>query len=144
MPRIAMPAALLALVCSLAVAACGGSDDKPTKAEYITKADAICKAADDKIQTLAQQQFANQQPTPEQITQFQRDKVVPSIEQQSKDLRALDKPDGDDDELNGIYDSLDEAVQKAKSSPTIDDTTFQAVDKKAQDYGFKECGKTDS
>ena len=141
MPRIAVPAGALALCASLALAACGGGDDdKPTKAEYIAKADAVCKTADEKIQADAQKEFGNQQPTPAQITKYQKEKVIPALEQQSDDLRGLDKPEGDEDELNALYDSLDKAIEGAKTAPTIDDQTFADANKKADAYGFKECG----
>ena len=142
MPRIAVPIALLALVSSLALAACGGgSSDKPTKAEYITKADAICKAGNGEINAAVAKQFGNKQPTEAQVTAFTHDVVIPRLEKESTDLKALDKPDGDDDELNAIYSSLDKAIEMAKNTDgTIDDASFNDADAKARAYGLKTCG----
>ena len=140
--RIAITAAVLGLCASLGFAACGGDDggDKPTKTEYIAKADAICKSADDKIQADAQKEFGNTPPTQQQILTYQKEKVLPALEKESSDLKALDKPEGDEDELNALYDSLDSSIEKAKNAPTIEDSLFADANQKAKAYGLKQCG----
>jgi hypothetical protein len=146
MPRIAVPAVLLALIASLGFAACGGSDDedKPTKAEYITQGDAICKKGDDEILAEAQQQFGNKQPTEAEVTKFTQEVTLPNIEQQSKDLKALEKPEGDEEELDALYESLDKSIETAKNTDgTLDESIFAETNAKAQAYGFKECGSDD-
>ncbi|MEA2425059.1 MAG: hypothetical protein QOH13_1469 [Thermoleophilaceae bacterium] len=141
MPRIAV---LAALVASLALAACGSSSDsKPTKAEYITKADAICKKADTEINAQAQKQFGNKAPTDAQVTTFTHDVVLPKIEKESSDLKALDKPKGDDAQLNALFASLDKSINTAKSTDgTLDNSTFADANTKAKAYGLKVCGQS--
>jgi hypothetical protein len=91
--RIAL---ILTIVASLALAACGSSDDKPTKAEYIEKADAVCKKYDDAIQAEGEKALAgNKNPTQAEIQQLQKQIVVPQLEKDSDELQALDRPEGD-------------------------------------------------
>jgi len=141
MPRIALAAALLSIVASLVACGSDSSDDKPTKAEYIAKADAICSKANGEIDAEAQKQFGNKQPTDAQVTQFTRDVVLAKIEEQSDDLKDLDKPEGDDDELNALYASLDKSIDTAKKTDgTLDNSTFADANAKAKAYGLKVCG----
>jgi hypothetical protein len=146
MPRIAVPAVLLVLLSSLAFAACGGSDDedKPTKAEYITQADAICKKGDDEINAEAEKQFANKQPTEEDVNTFTKEVSLPNIEKQRDQLKALDKPEGDEEELDALYESLDKSIETANNTDgPLDQSIFADTNKKAQAYGLKECGSDD-
>src|SRR5215207_1712935 len=146
MPRFALAIAVLALGAPLALAACGGDDDadNPTKAEYIAQADAICKKGDDQIDAEAQKQFGNQAPTEAQVNTFLREVSLPNIEQQRDDLKALDKPEGDEDELDALYESLDKSIETAKNTDgPLDQATFAETNKKAQAYGLKECGSDD-
>jgi hypothetical protein len=143
MPRIAVPVVVLALGASLALAACGGGDDekKPTKAEYITQADAICKKGDAAINAEAEKQFGNKAPTEAQVTTFTHDVSIPNIEKQRDDLKALAKPAGDEKTLDALYASLDKSIETANNTDgTLDESIFADTNAKAQAYGLKECG----
>jgi hypothetical protein len=143
MPRIAIPVVVLALGASVAFAACGGDSgtSAPTKAEYIAKADAICKKGDDAINAEAQKQFGNKPPTDAQVTTFTHDVSLPNIEKQRDDLKALDKPKGDEKELDALYTSLDKSIDTANNTDgSLDQSIFAATNAKAKAYGFKNCG----
>lgn len=136
-------------IAALALAGCGGSDDKaPTKAEYIAKADAICKtegAKSEKAATDAVVALGTEEPTPEQLQTIATEKIVPGLEKQIESLKALDQPDGDSDEINAIYASLDTAVGAAKEDPSSlvggeGENPFADANAKALAYGLKECG----
>lgn len=134
-----------ALGVALLLAGCGG-DDAPTKAEYITKADAICKKGDAASQKDAQAKLSalGSSPTKEQVASVVSEIVLPNIESQLKELRALDKPKGDGDTIDAIYDDLDAGLKRAKADPaaTVASTTspFADATAKARAYGMKDCG----
>jgi hypothetical protein len=139
MTRLALPAVLLALTVPVAFAACGSSSSAPSKSEYITKADGVCKKANDKINADAQKAIGSS-PTPAQVAAYQKDKVLPALEQESSDLKALDKPKNDGSTIDAIYSSLDAAIAKSKSTGKLDNTTFADANTKAKAYGLKVCG----
>jgi hypothetical protein len=139
-------ALVLALCASLGFAACGGGDDedKPTKAEYITQADAICQKGDEEILAEAQKQFGNKQPSEADVQTFTREVSIPNIEKQRDQLKDLEKPEGDEDELDALYESLDKSIETAKNTDgPLDESIFADTNKKAQAYGLKECGSND-
>jgi hypothetical protein len=132
-------------VIAFAIAGCGGGDDAPSKAEYIGKADAICKKGNDEIAKGAAALGAS--PTPDEATTFAKDKLIPNIEGQLSDLRDLDKPDGDGDTIDAITDALQSGLDKAKADPSslvsgdAATTPFADANAKADAYGLKVCGK---
>lgn len=102
---------LLGLV-SLAVSACGDDDDDGgggglSKEEYTTQADAICKAADQK-ETEAGAPGAVAEIKPSVL-----EDLVAIDGEALADLRALEAPDGDEDEVAKIVSDL-EAVHSAR------------------------------
>ncbi len=131
---------------SIALSACGGSDDSsdaPTKAEFITQADAICARGDDRITAKLKQQFGEKSPNKKETITFISDEVVPNIEQQATELRKLTPPEGDEEEFNALLDSLEGGVAKLKDDPASTlgpDSPLADANKKAQDYGFTSCG----
>jgi hypothetical protein len=128
----------------MVVAGCGGDDDKgPTKAAYITKADAVCKAANDKLTKAAADIGAS--PTAAQVKTFAAQTAVPNLEAELKELRALDRPKDDKDTIGAIYDALEDAVGKLKSDPSVltgQTNPFTEANAKAKAYGLKVCGAT--
>ena len=130
-------------VAALALTACGGSKG-PSKADYIKKADAICKA-DGATVNAAAAALTNRSTTAE-FAAFQKI-AVPALEAENKALRALKQPKGDGATLNGIYDKVDAGVAKIKAAtpaqiPAIfQSNPFAAANKDATAYGLKVCGK---
>ncbi|MFA4928386.1 MAG: hypothetical protein WC558_07710 [Patulibacter sp.] len=137
------------LIAALALAGCGGSDDEgPTKAEYIAKADAICKTEGEKSQKAATDAvvaLGTEDPTPEQLQVIATSTIIPGLEKQVGDLKALDKPKDDEEEIDAIYAALDTAINAGKEDPSTltgaaGANPFDDANKKAVAYGLKECG----
>ena len=134
------------VACALVAAGCGGDDDEgPSKADYIAKADAICKAGDAKIEAATS---AISDPSDQAaVLEFVTATLIPNIEGQIKDLKALDKPKDDADTIDAIYADLDGALAKAKSDPSALLTAeggaspFATANDKAKAYGMKVCGE---
>lgn len=136
--------ALGALLLSVALAACGGNS-KPSKSEYISKADKICKSDGVKIDAAASK--LGQNSTNAEFAAFQK-AAVPLLEAENKSLRALEKPKGDDATLNALYDEVEVATAKVKAAPPAKvaaifqgNGPFAKANKGANAYGMKVCGK---
>lgn len=135
----------LVLTVAVVAAGCGGSDSgpAPTQAEYITQADAICKAANDEIVAVAQDQFGSAQPTQQELATFASDTVVPNLQGQLDDLGALTPPEGDSETTSEIYASLEEAISALEADPVgalNNNPDLERATQLASEYGLVTCG----
>lgn len=153
------PIVLLAGIVAIAaiVAGCGSSDDSTettaalTKQQFVTQADAICKRGNAEInegfESFAKQNDIpkNQEPSKEQGVELVETVIVPSIETQSEELRALGAPSGDEDEISVMLDSLDEGIEEAEEDPEAlfasKSDPFGPANEKAKQYGLEVCGQ---
>jgi hypothetical protein len=148
---LAILAALAALV---VVAGCGGGDDSSststtaaaalTKEEFITQADQICSDGDAAIQA-AQPDFGPSGPSEDDLNAFVTDTLVPNLQSQHDAIAALGVPEGDEDTISSLLDSLQSAIDGVKSDPssiTTSQSAFTDVNKAAADYGLKKCGSS--
>jgi len=126
--------------------ACGG-DEFLSKKEYLKRGDAICAKGDKEIDREAKEEFPDaaegKQPGEKKLTEFARDVVIPNVEDQLEKLRDLPAPEGDEDKVSEIYDAADDGLQDLKEDPkrlVTEDEPLAEANKKARDYGFKECG----
>jgi len=144
--------AMLALTAVFALGAiaagCGSSDDDSsstsniTKAEFIAKADAICKTGDQVTEQKAKQQFGNQKPTAAEVQQFVTETALPDTKKEIEQIRALGVPSGDEDQVNKILDTVDADIEQAQASGTVSEHTFDDANALAKQYGLKVCGQS--
>jgi hypothetical protein len=140
--------AALAVVAALAAGCGGGGGDRLTKEDYIAKADAICKSANEKLDAL---------PAPESLEDVASlaDDAIAIQEDALSQLRDLKPPEADEARLNEAYDLLGQQVeigrQIAQAAKDGDEAKVQELlgqidpvneqaDQIAQDYGLAECG----
>jgi len=118
------------------------SSDTPSKAEYISQADAICRDADKALNQKIQETFGAKPPTPEQINAFSAKEAIPNLEDQLAALRALTPPEGDEETTTEIYDALEEGIAQLKEDPTVEEApaAFQVANKQAREFGLVACG----
>ena len=133
--------------CAVAVTVvigCGGGDDELTKSEFLKQGNAICAKGNKEIDAAVNKLFpGKQQPTKAEITKFAEDTLIPSVEGQVSDLRDLNPPSADEDQVNAILDEADSAVEKTKADPSLIATNkdpFAKANQMANAYGLKECG----
>lgn len=141
-------AALLILVLvPLALAACGG-DDGPSKEDYIADADEICARSDKETDAVFEQAFENpQEPKPAEA-QAALEEALPIVKKDLTELKGLEKPEGDEDEIDAIWEAIDTGIktlEEASADPNaslvaLTSEPFAAGEKLAGDYGMKECG----
>lgn len=136
-------AAVLSALVFVAVGCGSSSSDKgPTKAEYITKADAICKAGNAQLRIAIQ--GAGSSPTAAQVKALATSVFIPNLEGQLKSLRALKPPKADKATVKSLLDGLETAIGKLKADPSqlaaSGGGPFAAVNAQANSYGLKACG----
>jgi hypothetical protein len=134
---------LLLPVALLVGAGCGG-DDAPSKDEYIAQADAICRDADEALNEEIQEAFGTKPPTQQQILAFSESNAIPNLEDQLADLRALTPPEGEEETVTQIYDTLEEAIAQIKEDPASDTAppALEDATQQAKDFGLVVCGSS--
>jgi hypothetical protein len=150
---IGMGSAVVAVAIALVGVGCGddssssgdsSSSASITKEEFVTQANAICAEGNKEIDAGAQETFSAGKPSEADIEKFATETLIPSVEQQVADIRALGAPEGDEDQVNAILDAADQGLEEAKSDPSVvaDEKAdpFAEANKLANDYGISECG----
>jgi len=148
------PIALLAAaaVVALIVAGCGGSDSGNastiSKAAFVKKADAICQKGTERMQR-AFLSFLNEhkdlkRPSKSEYEKLVGSLLIPSVEREVKELRALGAPGEDEGTVNAIVNALEEGIETAENDPKAvtnnSDVIFGIASRLAGEYGLKACG----
>lgn len=150
----ALLAALAALALIAAVVAGCGDDGETTetvvitKAELIKQGDQICEKANEQSETEAEEfaeenGFKLEEATEEQLEDAVREVLVPSLSQQAEDIEALGAPEGDEEQVEEIVVSLEDAAGEIEDDPGVvfEGKVLTEPSELAEDYGFKVCGE---
>ena len=150
-------AAILALAVLAVLAGCGGGGG-PSKADYIAKADKICRAArTDALPMIRQMTAGGTSPGAAQARQLAgvTAKLHATEARYLGRLRALDRPSGDSDAIEKflapatqVVDAIDSASSALRGGDVatalslLGRAQFAAAEAKnaADAYGFKACG----
>jgi hypothetical protein len=127
-------------VAGLALAACGS--EAPTKSDYLAIVNDRCSRLQARTLDLAEEHFGDleEQPTDRQVEVYTQEAV--RIQREALgDLRERPAPDGDEDTLEQIYASWEEALDAATQDLESADARRSADEFRegAEDYGLTEC-----
>ncbi len=143
---IKAPMSLMILACALVVG-CGGDSSSDSsaaaplsKSEFIAQADAICENGSAELADAAKSAGLSQSSSEDDFNAFINDEVLPNIQQQADAIDALGAPEGDEDAVQAIVDSLNTAVTETQQDPNSN--AFTESNKLAQAYGLKKCGQS--
>jgi hypothetical protein len=150
---------LAAVLAALVVAGCGGGSDDPTvtvssisKAAFIKKADAICKEGSARMQKgfsvyLRKNKksiIALRHPDKEDYEGLIGGVLVPNLEREIKEIRALGAPSGDQEEVEEILNALEEGIETAENDPgavkSSSEAIFGIASRLGKEYGLEVCG----
>jgi hypothetical protein len=139
--------AAAALVLGLGLLGCGGgsggSTTSPAKAHFLQQANAVCARALQSLEAANQQAFGNQQGSTSDVAAFVEHTLVPNVQSQVNQLRALKPPPGDAATVNEILDTAQADVNTAKQDPSTlasNQPVFKDATRLASDYGLEACG----
>lgn len=148
---LAVLAALVAI--AALVAGCGGDDEGDTtesltKVGFIKQGDRICEKANEQAETEAEEfaeenGFTLEKASEEQIEEAVVAVLVPNLNQQAEDLEALGAPEGDEEQVEEIIVSLEDAASKIEDDPSLlfEGEVLNEPAKLGEAYGFKVCGQ---
>jgi hypothetical protein len=127
-----------------------GDDDKgpkaPTKSAYIQRADAVCRAGNAELNRKANERL-NDTSAPEEVKRFGLEVLIPNIEAQLAKLRELPVPEGDEKQIEAVWDAAQKGLDGLKADPEEfvragQPESFKTTSRLAAAYGFKVCGST--
>ena len=126
----------------LVAVGCGGGDDELTKAEFVQQANGICAKGDKQINAEAEKVFSeSQRPSNAEIEKFAAETAIPNIQGQVDDIRELDPPSEDEDEINAFLDAAQADLDKSKEDTAflVSDASFAKANKLGHAYGVNKC-----
>ena len=139
--RVGAFAALL-LAC-VWVAGCGNDGtDQLTKAEFLKQGNAICAKGTGQIDAAGTTAFASPgNPTEQETAAFATEIVVPNVQDQVDQLRALSPPTGDEAQVKAILDQAQRAVDEVRTNPRLlgRETASEEANRIARAYGLTAC-----
>lgn len=144
----------IAIVTAAIVIGCGGGDDTGdsstaalTKAEFVKQADAICSDATQQSETEAEEfaeenDFTLEKADEEQLEEAISAVLVPSLNQQAEGLSALGAPEGEEEQVEAIVTSLEDAATEIEDDPgaLLKGEALSEPSQLAAAYGLKVCG----
>jgi hypothetical protein len=135
---------------ALVLSACGSSDETTTtalsKAAFLKQGNEICEKGNEKIGEEAEETFSqNRKPSQKELNEFASDTLIPSVQKQIDEIRALGAPEGDEEEVEAIVTAAQAALDKGKQnlSELTEDGPgpFAEANKLANAYGLTACGE---
>ena len=140
---------MLMLLSTAVAAGCGGEDEETstapaaaqTKEEFISQADEICARGDQEIEQ-AGQALGQGRPAPEELEQFSTETLIPNIQGQIDDLRALQPPPELEPQVTEFLDTAQEELDQLEQDPSkLGPEAFAGAGKQAEEIGFQNCAR---
>lgn len=137
----------LAAACVVGAAACGGGDDETsttvvvTKASFIKKGDAVLCTKSEAV-AAASASIDQKSPSRQELKDLVLKGVLPAAQTAHDDLAALDRPAGDEQQINAFLAELQSTIDATEANPAqlvVGPDPFTKADKLLLQYGLHEC-----
>lgn len=125
----------------------GGSESAaPTKEEFISQGDEICRDGDQEIEAGEEEAFGGGRPSPDEVEAFLTETVIPSIQKQIDGIADLTPPEGDEQTVAGLVDMAQGALDEVEQDPAAlaergSPDPFAETQRAFGDYGFQDCAQ---
>jgi hypothetical protein len=148
--------ASVAAVLVLGMAACGDDDDESAsaskknpdvivKADFIQAANAACEQRSKEIQAKAQKivaKYSGQPDSPKARKEVIEQAVAPGFEAEARDLRALEPPAGDEEQIDELITAIEEMVARTRKDLAEGrNYPYRKTENLAAAYGLPACGR---
>ena len=124
----------------------GSSDSAPTKAEFVEQANAICEASVNEQRAAfkkAIQESASSSNESAIANKLVTEVMLPANQKQIDELRALEAPNGDEQQIEAILAAMQQGVDAAKEEPPQKFISTEGTLEKGRSlagaYGLKAC-----
>jgi hypothetical protein len=116
----------------------GGSD----KAEFVAQANALCEERVKEIQDKGQKAFEKlfNLPEKEGAEKLGQQVLAPILSKELRELKALEQPAGDEEELNAFYAELEKVIDYFSANPQPGAYPYNKAENLAARYGIDRCG----
>lgn len=145
-----------ALVLAATALGCGSNSNSSstaslTKPEFVKKANAICASGEKEIEgefetfAKAHNLSKGKPPSRAEAEEAANTILIPKVEKQVKEIRALGAPEGESAKVDEILSAVEAAIEKAKQDPAafIEEEgkgVFADANRMAREYGLTTCG----
>lgn len=146
-----------ALMGSLLIAGCGGSNDNSTstttlsKAQFLKQGNAICaegnKEIDESFESFAKENHLSPKKAPSgaELKNFSEETLVPTVHRQLNEIKALGLPEGAEEEAEAVFAAVEEATEEVEANPTVlteeNNEPFAKANKLSRELGLTKCGE---
>lgn len=134
-----------------ALAGCGEEGSRApapaqvTKPQYIAAGDEICAEGDRELAREGKRtlrQLGSEDPAGGEVERFAEETVIPVTEMRIADLRALEPPAGDEQQVAEIFDAAERSLDEIRDDPSLiekAEQVFEPASRLAAAYGFMDC-----
>ena len=122
-------ALLVGVFALVLVAGCGSDDEEGgeetlTKVEFIKQGDRICEEGEEQGETEAEEfaeenGFELEKASEEQLEEAIVEVLVPALSRQAEEINALGAPEGDEETVEAIIVSLEDAAAEVEDDPSL-------------------------
>jgi hypothetical protein len=121
--------------------ASGVSGPALSATEWVSQADAICKAGDKELDTQAEALFSGGEPSPAELEEYVGDVLVPAVQDEIDQVAALTPPEEDAADVEAFLDSAQEELDALEADPASIQAgdPFSETEPLAKDLGLQEC-----
>jgi|GEM_PF-3714246 len=145
----------VATALALSVGGCGDDDDEGgnlasndeaviVKADFIQAGNTACEQRGEEMTARAQQilkQNSGQADSPKSRRALIEKAIAPGFEAEIRDLRALEPPPGEEEEVEEVITTLEEMVARTRKDLAEDrDYPYRKTENVAAAYGLPACG----
>ena len=151
LPNIRLLALLVSAIALVGLSGCGDDSDDAagatiTKAEFVKRATAICKARGDEIRKKGAKVLADTEDLSQSKAATALVAVsVPAFERELRELSELEAPAGDAGSLDAVFDEIRETINRLKKSPGVvrnyPNYPYRHSEQAAAAYGIPACGR---
>ena len=126
------------------MASCGSDSSSISKAEFVSKANALCASFSETISR--PEVVLGPDSTKEQITTFITDVLVPEFSNTIEAIRGLGFPNGDEVALESMLADTEIVLNELATDPaatlTMSVSPFTSVNGRFKDYGLTVCAES--